>query len=211
MNALYIRLFFILLLLVLFFVKPEFESVTDPDLLGIYIFIFFTAIFIHLFSEWDNKNWFRLDVIFLLGYGIVHFQWPIMFLGFALASISLHAGGKGSFFVILAAPFFIAGIPIIDTLLAIWRRSIRKVLAHRDGNPGVKIMPWATALPGTPRIRSRTSRPAGRYGSSASRKWLPASSIWFCSMKSIIAAVITGFRGRRSPISSASKSRPGCI
>lgn len=63
-----------------------------------------------------------------------------MFLGFALASISLHAGGKGSFFVILAAPFFIAGIPIIDTLLAIWRRSIRKVLAHRDGNPGVKIM-----------------------------------------------------------------------
>lgn len=78
MNALYIRLFFILLLLVLFFVKPEFESVTDPGLLGIYIFIFFTAIFIHLFSEWDNKNWFRLDVIFLLGYGIVHFQWPIM-------------------------------------------------------------------------------------------------------------------------------------
>lgn len=63
-----------------------------------------------------------------------------MFLGFTLASISLHAGGKGSFFILLAAPFFVAGIPIIDTLLAIWRRSIRKILAHRNGNPAVKVM-----------------------------------------------------------------------
>jgi UDP-N-acetylmuramyl pentapeptide phosphotransferase/UDP-N-acetylglucosamine-1-phosphate transferase len=63
-----------------------------------------------------------------------------MFLGFTLASISLHAGGKGSFAVILAAPFFIAGIPIIDTLLAIWRRSIRKTLAKRHGLPAVGVM-----------------------------------------------------------------------
>ena len=63
-----------------------------------------------------------------------------LFLGFALASISLHAGGKGSFAVILAAPFFIAGIPVTDTLLAIWRRSIRKTLAKRQGLPAIKIM-----------------------------------------------------------------------
>lgn len=63
-----------------------------------------------------------------------------MFLGFTLASISLHAGGKGSIAVILATAFFIAGIPIIDTLLAIWRRSIRKVLAKHDGLANVKIM-----------------------------------------------------------------------
>ncbi len=63
-----------------------------------------------------------------------------MFLGFSLASISLHAGGKGSFFVILAAPFFIAGIPVTDTLLAIWRRSIRKTLAKRLGLPAIKVM-----------------------------------------------------------------------
>lgn len=61
-----------------------------------------------------------------------------MFLGFTLASISLYAGGKSSFFVALATPFFIAGVPIIDTLLAVWRRSIRKVLA--DNNGTVKIM-----------------------------------------------------------------------
>ncbi|MFZ2724867.1 MAG: hypothetical protein WAX77_01310 [Methylococcaceae bacterium] len=63
-----------------------------------------------------------------------------MFLGFALASISLHAGSKTSFFVLLATPFFVAGIPIIDTLLAIWRRSIRKQLAQLDGKPAIKIM-----------------------------------------------------------------------
>ena len=63
-----------------------------------------------------------------------------MFLGFTLASISLNAGGKGSFFVILSMAFFVAGIPIIDTLLAIWRRSIRKELAKRDSLAAVKIM-----------------------------------------------------------------------
>ncbi|MEF3074918.1 O-antigen polysaccharide polymerase Wzy [Methylobacter sp. Wu1] len=78
-NAIYIRLTFLLLLLALFFVKPEFESVTDPELLVIYIFFFFITTFTHLLSEKDNKNWFRLDVMFLLGYSIVHFQWPIMF------------------------------------------------------------------------------------------------------------------------------------
>ncbi|MBF6648734.1 O-antigen polysaccharide polymerase Wzy [Methylobacter sp. BlB1] len=79
MNVIHIRLTFILLLFALFFVRPEFESVTDPELLVIYISFFFTATFIHLLSKRDNKNWFRLDVMFLLGYGIVHFQWPIMF------------------------------------------------------------------------------------------------------------------------------------
>ena len=63
-----------------------------------------------------------------------------MFLGFALASISLHAGGKGSFFVLLAMPFFVAGIPIIDTLLAIWRRSIRKILSRHSEHLNIKVM-----------------------------------------------------------------------
>lgn len=61
-----------------------------------------------------------------------------MFLGFTLASISLYAGGKNTFAVTLATPFFIAGVPIIDTILAIWRRSIRKVLSGNQ--PRVKIM-----------------------------------------------------------------------
>jgi UDP-N-acetylmuramyl pentapeptide phosphotransferase/UDP-N-acetylglucosamine-1-phosphate transferase len=63
-----------------------------------------------------------------------------MFLGFTLATISLYAGGKGSFFVIVAMAVFVAGIPVIDTLLAIWRRSMRKELAKRHGLDAVKIM-----------------------------------------------------------------------
>jgi len=63
-----------------------------------------------------------------------------LFLGFTLASISLYAGGKGSFIVISSMAFIVAGIPVIDTLLAIWRRSIRKELTKRDGKARVKIM-----------------------------------------------------------------------
>ena len=63
-----------------------------------------------------------------------------LFLGFTLANISLQAGGKGSVFVVIAALFFVAGIPVIDTLLAIWRRSIRKILAKNDGGIPVNIM-----------------------------------------------------------------------
>ena len=63
-----------------------------------------------------------------------------LFLGFTLASISLNAGGKGSFIVISSMAFIVAGIPVIDTLLAIWRRTIRKELAKRDGQARVKIM-----------------------------------------------------------------------
>jgi UDP-N-acetylmuramyl pentapeptide phosphotransferase/UDP-N-acetylglucosamine-1-phosphate transferase len=62
-----------------------------------------------------------------------------MLLGFTLANISLHAGGKGSLFVLLATPFFIAGIPIFDTFLAIWRRSIRKVLKRKENNVTVNV------------------------------------------------------------------------
>jgi UDP-GlcNAc:undecaprenyl-phosphate GlcNAc-1-phosphate transferase len=63
-----------------------------------------------------------------------------MFLGFTIATISLYAGGKGSVFVIVAMAIFVAGVPVIDTLLAIWRRSIRKQLAKRHGLDAVKIM-----------------------------------------------------------------------
>jgi UDP-N-acetylmuramyl pentapeptide phosphotransferase/UDP-N-acetylglucosamine-1-phosphate transferase len=63
-----------------------------------------------------------------------------MFLGFTLAIISLQAGGKGSVFILIAAFFFVAGVPVIDTLLAIWRRSIRKMLAEKNGKNTVKIM-----------------------------------------------------------------------
>lgn len=64
-----------------------------------------------------------------------------MFLGFALANISLHVGSeKSSLFAIVAMVVFIAGVPIFDTFLAIWRRSIRKLLLNQSGRKDVRVM-----------------------------------------------------------------------
>ncbi len=51
-----------------------------------------------------------------------------MFLGFALAAISLATGGKSTLVAVVGIPLVAAGVPVFDTLLAIWRRSVRKAL-----------------------------------------------------------------------------------
>lgn len=65
------------LFVLLFLFKPSFESSIDILKLFIYSSVFLFAVFIHLLSQ-KNKNWFRLDILFLLGFGVVHFQWAIM-------------------------------------------------------------------------------------------------------------------------------------
>jgi oligosaccharide repeat unit polymerase len=76
-NGRWITFFYIIMLAVLFLYKPLFKSTIDISNLIIYISCFFGAVFIHLISQKD-KNWFRMDIIFLLGFGVVHFQWAIM-------------------------------------------------------------------------------------------------------------------------------------
>ena len=56
-----------------------------------------------------------------------------MFLGFALASFALETGNKSTFVVSVGIAVLAVGVPLFDTLLAIWRRSIRKMLAGKDG------------------------------------------------------------------------------
>jgi oligosaccharide repeat unit polymerase len=68
---------YIMMVATLFLFKPLFKSTIDNSSLILYISYFFAAVFIHFISQKD-KNWFRLDVIFLLGFGIVHFQWAVM-------------------------------------------------------------------------------------------------------------------------------------
>ena len=64
-----------------------------------------------------------------------------MFLGFTLAAVCLESGGKSTLIVSLGMPFIAAGIPIMDTVLAIWRRSVRRVIARRAGAETVgKVM-----------------------------------------------------------------------
>ncbi len=65
------------MLTIIFLFKPPFKSTIDNASLTIHISIFFIATLMHLLSQKD-KNWFRLDVLFILGFGIVHFQWVIM-------------------------------------------------------------------------------------------------------------------------------------
>jgi UDP-GlcNAc:undecaprenyl-phosphate GlcNAc-1-phosphate transferase len=58
-----------------------------------------------------------------------------MFLGFTLGVISLQTFTKSTFVLSLTIPMLVLGVPIYDSLLAIWRRSMRRVLA--GGGAGI--------------------------------------------------------------------------
>jgi UDP-N-acetylmuramyl pentapeptide phosphotransferase/UDP-N-acetylglucosamine-1-phosphate transferase len=57
-----------------------------------------------------------------------------MFIGFTLAAISLSTGSKGTVLASMAIPLLAAGVPILDTTLAIWRRSVRRLRQNMEGN-----------------------------------------------------------------------------
>ena len=59
-----------------------------------------------------------------------------MFIGFALAAISLSTYTKGTTFTALAVPALVVGVPLFDTFLAVWRRTARKVLGRASRRPG---------------------------------------------------------------------------
>jgi UDP-N-acetylmuramyl pentapeptide phosphotransferase/UDP-N-acetylglucosamine-1-phosphate transferase len=59
-----------------------------------------------------------------------------MFIGFTLAAISLSTGSKGATVASMAIPLMAAGVPILDTALAIWRRSVRRLRQSRGGAGG---------------------------------------------------------------------------
>jgi UDP-GlcNAc:undecaprenyl-phosphate GlcNAc-1-phosphate transferase len=57
-----------------------------------------------------------------------------MFIGFTLATISLSTGSKGTILASMAIPLLAAGVPILDTALAVWRRSIRHLQQNTPGD-----------------------------------------------------------------------------
>lgn len=59
-----------------------------------------------------------------------------MFIGFALASISVSTSTKGTAFTALAVPALVVGVPLFDTFLAVWRRSARKILGRALAGKG---------------------------------------------------------------------------
>jgi oligosaccharide repeat unit polymerase len=74
----FLKIFFSFLIFILFVIEPEFNAMPNSKLLNIYLIIFSIAVFAHFIFN-KNKNWFRIDLIFLLGFSIVHFQWALMY------------------------------------------------------------------------------------------------------------------------------------
>lgn len=56
-----------------------------------------------------------------------------MFLGFTLVSIALTTSNKSTALAAVGMPILAFGVPVLDTLLAIWRRSVRKRILRDQG------------------------------------------------------------------------------
>jgi UDP-N-acetylmuramyl pentapeptide phosphotransferase/UDP-N-acetylglucosamine-1-phosphate transferase len=57
-----------------------------------------------------------------------------MFCGFCLAAMALQTNGKSTLLITVGIPVLASGIPVMDTILAIWRRSARSMLARSTGD-----------------------------------------------------------------------------
>ena len=57
-----------------------------------------------------------------------------MFIGFSLGAVALSSNVKGALVVSLAVPVLAAGVPALDTILAMWRRSARMLLRRSEGD-----------------------------------------------------------------------------
>ena len=66
-----------LLIYILFLIEPTLKSVLNKEWIIDYLTLFIIAFILHLFNE-NQKNWFRLDILFIVGFIIVHFQWSFM-------------------------------------------------------------------------------------------------------------------------------------
>ncbi len=53
-----------------------------------------------------------------------------LFLGFSLAALAISTNSKGPAVAVIGMPLLAVGVPLFDTVLAIWRRSVRKLLRN---------------------------------------------------------------------------------
>jgi UDP-N-acetylmuramyl pentapeptide phosphotransferase/UDP-N-acetylglucosamine-1-phosphate transferase len=60
-----------------------------------------------------------------------------MFIGLVLGTVALQTFTKNTFVLSMTIPLLVLGIPIYDTLLAIWRRSVRRLVnGHQEAGSG---------------------------------------------------------------------------
>ena len=81
-----------------------------------------------------------------------------LFLGFTLAALSISTNSKASFMAGLGVPMLAVGVPLFDTLLAVWRRSMRRILNRAAG--------------GRTRAPPKAWRRSIRSGSAARAPWM---------------------------------------
>ena len=55
-----------------------------------------------------------------------------MFIGLVLGVVSLQTFTKNTFFLAMTIPLLVLGVPIYDALLAIWRRSVRRLVSGQE-------------------------------------------------------------------------------
>lgn len=60
------------------------------------------------------------------------------FLGFTLAALTISTNSKASFLAGLGVPMLAVGVPLFDVILAVWRRSVRRLL---HGGSAVEVDP----------------------------------------------------------------------
>lgn len=77
MNAL-IKYGLLSILLIVGLIQPERSEVVNYSLLSLYLAISIFSIMSVFYCNRTNKNLCRIDVFFIVGFCIVHFQWPLM-------------------------------------------------------------------------------------------------------------------------------------
>ena len=72
------KVFFVVLTILLSLAAPPIQSSPDSSSQISYLIAFSLALLVHLMKKGELSNWFRVDVIFLIGFVTVNFQWCII-------------------------------------------------------------------------------------------------------------------------------------
>lgn len=82
-------------IIILMFLPPELRGEVDLKLISVYLIILVFLLVIHFIKQSKHKNWCRIDVFFLLGLIIVHFQWPLMLAVSGISPVGISRVGNG--------------------------------------------------------------------------------------------------------------------
>lgn len=87
---LYLKIILIFIITVYLTNIPDFHESINKEKIILFTILFLIATLFH-FLIIKSKNWFRIDVLFLLGYFIVHLQWPFAFsmIGISISKIGV--------------------------------------------------------------------------------------------------------------------------